>query len=121
MFITVYLLSSQMKLINFRHSPKKVSGSWVFYFPTNPSYWTDVRYVAPWWVFPLVASGWFWVTSSVLSRQENRCFLTYLWYMSYSKDLISLLGIFVTVSRDLIAYQMTRLRWGAPQVPAKSA
>jgi hypothetical protein len=27
----------------------------------------------------------------VLSRQENRCVLTYLWYMSHSKDLISLL------------------------------
>jgi hypothetical protein len=29
----------------------------------------------------------------VLSRQENRCVLTYLWYMCYSKDLISLIGV----------------------------
>jgi hypothetical protein len=57
----------------------------------------------------------------VLSRQENRCVLTYLWYMRYSKDLILLLGVFGTVPRDLTAYQMMRLRWGAPQVPAKRA
>jgi hypothetical protein len=49
------------------------------------------------------------------------CVLTYIWYMMYSKDLILLLGVFVTVPRDLTAYQMMRLRWGAPQVPAKSA
>jgi hypothetical protein len=52
----------------------------------------------------------------VLSRQENRCVLTYLWYMCYSKDLISLLGV-GTVLRNLTAYQMIRLRWGASQVP----
>jgi hypothetical protein len=57
----------------------------------------------------------------VLSRQENRCVLPYLWYMRYSKDLILLLGVFVMVPRDLTAYQMMRLRWGAPQIPAKSA
>jgi hypothetical protein len=57
----------------------------------------------------------------VLSRQENRCVLTYIWYMRYLKDLILLLGVFVTVPRDLTAYQMMRLGWVAPQVPAKSA
>jgi hypothetical protein len=57
----------------------------------------------------------------VLSRQENRYALTYLWYMVYSKDLILLLGVFGTVPRDLTAYQMMMLRWGAPQVPAKRA
>jgi hypothetical protein len=40
--------------------------------------------------------------------------------MRYSNDLILLLGVFVTVPRDLTAYHMMRLRWGAPQVPAKS-
>jgi hypothetical protein len=57
----------------------------------------------------------------VLSRQENRCVLTYIWYMSYSKDLILFLVVFVTVPGDLTAYQMMRLGWGAPQVPVKSA
>jgi hypothetical protein len=41
--------------------------------------------------------------------------------MSHSKDLILLLGVFVTVLRDFTAYQMMRLVGGAPQVPAKSA
>jgi hypothetical protein len=57
----------------------------------------------------------------VLSRQENRCVLTYIRYMINSKYLILLLGVFVTVPRDLTSYQMMRLRWGAPRVPAKSA
>jgi hypothetical protein len=57
----------------------------------------------------------------VLSRQENRCVLTYLWYMMYSKYLILLLGVFVTVLRNLTAYQMMRLILGASQVPAKSS
>jgi hypothetical protein len=41
--------------------------------------------------------------------------------MSYSKDLILLLGVFGTVLRNLTSYQMMRLRWGASQVPAKRA
>jgi hypothetical protein len=57
----------------------------------------------------------------VLSRQENRCALTYLWYIRYSKDLILLLGVFGTVLRNLTAYQMMRLRWGSSQVPARCA
>jgi hypothetical protein len=48
----------------------------------------------------------------VLSGQENRCVLTYLWYMFYSKDLISTLG-FGTVLRNLSPYQMMRPEWGA--------
>jgi hypothetical protein len=57
----------------------------------------------------------------VLSRQENRCVLTYLWYMRYSKYLILLVGVFGTGLRKLTAYQMMRLIWGASQVPAKCA
>jgi hypothetical protein len=30
---------------------------------------------------------------TVLYRQENRCFLIYLWDMSHSKDLISIFGV----------------------------
>jgi hypothetical protein len=41
--------------------------------------------------------------------------------MRYSKYLILLLGVFVTVPRDLTAYQMMMLRWGASQVPVKRA
>jgi hypothetical protein len=55
----------------------------------------------------------------VLSRQENRCVLTYVWYMSHSKDLILLFGVSETVLRNLTAYHMTRLIWGASHVPAK--
>jgi hypothetical protein len=57
----------------------------------------------------------------VLSRKENRCVLTYLWYTSHSTDLISLFMCFGKVLRNLTAYQMMRLRWGASQVPAKRA
>jgi hypothetical protein len=57
----------------------------------------------------------------VLSRQENRCVLIYLWYMSHSTDLILLFGVLEMVLRNLTAYQMMRLRWGASQVPAKRA
>jgi hypothetical protein len=57
----------------------------------------------------------------VLSRQENRCVITYIWYMRYSKYLIFLLGVFGTVLRNLTAYQTMRLRWGASQVSTKRA
>jgi hypothetical protein len=55
----------------------------------------------------------------VLSRQENRCVLTYLWYTNHSKDLILIFGVLETVLRNLIDYQMIRLIWVASQVPAK--
>jgi hypothetical protein len=97
-----------------RHS---VIGSWVICFPTNSSHWTDVRYLAPWWVFSAGCQFMVLVHLGVLSRQENRCVLTYLWCMCHSNDLISLLGV-GTVPRNLIAYQMIRLRWGASQVTA---
>jgi hypothetical protein len=38
-----------------------------------------------------VSAGCQWMVLrhyTVLSRHENRCVLTYLWYMGYSKDLI---------------------------------
>jgi hypothetical protein len=53
----------------------------------------------------------------VLSRKENRCVLTYLWHMCYSKYLIYLLDV-GTILRKLTAYQLIMLRWGASQVPA---
>jgi hypothetical protein len=42
------------------------------------------------WVFPAGCQWMVLMHYAVLSRQESRCVLTYLWYMSYSKDLISL-------------------------------
>jgi hypothetical protein len=95
-----------------------LKGNWFLgiFLPTTPSYWTDVRYLAPWWVFP---AGCQWMVLrhyTVLSRQENRCVLTYLWYMSHSKDLISLFGVLERCS-ETSAYQMIRLRWSASQVP----
>jgi hypothetical protein len=41
--------------------------------------------------------------------------------MSHSKYLILLFSVLETVLRNLTAYQMMRLRWGASQVPAKRA
>jgi hypothetical protein len=56
---------------------------------------------------------------TVLSRQEIRCVLTYLWYMSHSKDFMAF-WCFWTVLRNLTAYQMIGLRWGASQVPVNA-
>jgi hypothetical protein len=57
------------------------------------------------------------VQLGVLVTQEDRFVLTYLWYMLYSKDLISPLGV-KTVLRNLTIYQMIRPKWGSSQIPA---
>jgi hypothetical protein len=52
----------------------------------------------------------------MLSRQENRCVLTFEVLTRF--DLASC--CFGTVLRDLTAYKIMILRWGASQVPAKT-
>jgi hypothetical protein len=93
---------------------------WVFYFPTNPSCWTDVRYMAPWWVLP---AGCQWMVlryfNSALKARKQMCCYLYLVHESL-KRLDTAFWCFGTVLRNLTAYQMMRLRWGASQVPANA-
>jgi hypothetical protein len=92
----------------------------VICFPTNPSHWTDVRYLAPWCVFP---AGCQWMVlrffNSALQEITQMCYYLSLEYDSLKRfDLASC--CFGTVLRNLTAYQTMRLRWGASQVPTKT-
>jgi hypothetical protein len=93
-----------------------VIGSWVFYFPTNLSYWRDDRYLAPWWVFP---AGCQWMVlrylHSALQARKQMCSYRYLVHESLQIFDLAFwcCGI---VLRNLITDQMIRLKWGAPQV-----
>jgi hypothetical protein len=69
-------------------------------------------------VFRWLQIDGFYALGSAL-QARNICVLTYLWYMCYSKDLISLLSV-GTMLIDLTAYQMIRPRWGASQVSASA-
>jgi hypothetical protein len=53
-----------------------LKGNWFLciLFPTNPSYWTDVRYLYPWWVFH---AGYQWMVlrylDNALQARKQMC------------------------------------------------
>jgi hypothetical protein len=72
---------------------QKVISSWVFYFPINPYYWTDVRYLAPWWVFPDGCQRMVlrYFNSALQARKQMRSYLSLV--HESLKYLISLFGV----------------------------
>jgi hypothetical protein len=99
----------------------KVIGSWVFYFPKNPYYCRDARYLAPWWVFPAGCQSMVLrhFNSALQARKQVCSYVSLVHEVLKRFDLAS--WCFGMVLRNLTAYQMMRLRWGASQVPAKRA